>query len=156
MSLQADLPATQVVHQNWLRAMHLIGGKRLEKDATREGPINIIRRGFRVSDVESFAKRTHLTKSYLIRAMQLSTSTFTRKAKDDGLLSAQASDRLFRLARIIVRAVEVFELDAAALDWLSTPNQALGGLRPYDLLDTDAGTEAVEDLLGRIEYGSYS
>lgn len=156
MSLQAESLATQVVHQSWLRAMYLIGGKRLEKDASREGPINIIRRGFRVSDVESFAKRTHLKRSYLIQAMQLSTSTYTRKAKDDGRLSAQASDRLFRLARVIVRASGVFESDATALDWLATPNQALGGIRPHELLDTDAGTEAVEDLLGRIEYGSYS
>jgi putative toxin-antitoxin system antitoxin component (TIGR02293 family) len=41
-------------------------------------------------------------------------------------------------------------------EWLRTPNRALGGERPLDLLDTDVGAREVEDVLGRIAYGVYS
>ena len=43
-----------------------------------------------------------------------------------------------------------------AVGWLRTPNRALGGERPLDQLDTDLGSRAVEDILGRIAYGVYS
>jgi uncharacterized protein (DUF2384 family) len=32
----------------------------------------------------------------------------------------------------------------------------LGGTKPLELLDTDAGVEQVVDLLNRIDYGVYS
>jgi len=44
----------------------------------------------------------------------------------------------------------------AAIDWLRSRNQALGGATPLSLLDTDAGAEDVMDLLGRIEHGVHS
>jgi putative toxin-antitoxin system antitoxin component (TIGR02293 family) len=40
-----------------------------------------------------------------------------------------------------------------ALQWLRGGQRALGGRAPFELLGTDPGAEAVEDLLGRIEYG---
>jgi putative toxin-antitoxin system antitoxin component (TIGR02293 family) len=43
-----------------------------------------------------------------------------------------------------------------AIEWLGTPNRALGGERPLDQLDTDTGAHMVEDILGRIAYGVYS
>jgi len=35
-------------------------------------------------------------------------------------------------------------------------NRALGGRVPLHLLDSDAGAQAVERVLGRIEHGVYS
>ena len=61
-----------------------------------------------------------------------------------------------RLARIYVKAVELIGDEAKAAQWLLTPNRALGGKRPMDQLNTDLGTRAVEDVLGRIAYGVYS
>jgi hypothetical protein len=43
-----------------------------------------------------------------------------------------------------------------AIEWLNTPNRALGGERPLDQLDTDTGARMVEDTPGRIAYGVYS
>jgi uncharacterized protein (DUF2384 family) len=39
---------------------------------------------------------------------------------------------------------------------LRRPNRSLNGRAPIDLLDTDAGTQQVAELLDRIEYGVYS
>jgi putative toxin-antitoxin system antitoxin component (TIGR02293 family) len=66
------------------------------------------------------------------------------------------SDRAFRLARILAHAVEVFESIERARDWLKSENRALDGQPPFELLDTDAGAQEVDDVLGRIEHGIFS
>jgi putative toxin-antitoxin system antitoxin component (TIGR02293 family) len=43
-----------------------------------------------------------------------------------------------------------------AVEWLHTPNRALGGEKPLDQLHTNACARTVEDILGRIAYGVYS
>jgi putative toxin-antitoxin system antitoxin component (TIGR02293 family) len=69
--------------------------------------------------------------------------------------NAIESDRLNRLAKIEARAVEVFEDEEIAANWLKAPNRVLGE-KPISLLDTEAGTDMVERVLTRIEYGVYS
>jgi putative toxin-antitoxin system antitoxin component (TIGR02293 family) len=60
------------------------------------------------------------------------------------------------MARVYANAVEMIGDREKAIEWLHTPNRALGGERPLDQLDTDTGTRIVEDILGRIAYGVYS
>jgi len=43
-----------------------------------------------------------------------------------------------------------------ALNWLQSPNAALGGVTPLSLLDTDIGADGVLDTLGRIEHGVFA
>jgi len=43
-----------------------------------------------------------------------------------------------------------------ATEWMSSRCKALGNVKPLDLLKTDEGTSAVEDIIIRIEYGGYS
>jgi len=40
--------------------------------------------------------------------------------------------------------------------WLKMPAKALGGKTPLEYADTEPGTQEVEDLLVRIEYGVFS
>jgi putative toxin-antitoxin system antitoxin component (TIGR02293 family) len=58
--------------------------------------------------------------------------------------------------RIHEYATEVFEDPNIAWDWLKQPNRALGGAIPLQLLATNEGTEQVETILDRIDYGVYS
>lgn len=69
------------------------------------------------------------------------------------VLKPAESDRLARLARLVVRAEEAFGNADKAHRWLMKPSRALGGAVPFELLDSDAGTVAVERELGRIEHG---
>lgn len=71
-------------------------------------------------------------------------------------LKPAESDRLARLARLMVRAEQAIGNPEKAHRWLMKPNRALGGQVPLKLLDSDAGASAVEQVLGRIEYGVYS
>ena len=40
--------------------------------------------------------------------------------------------------------------------WLETPNVALGSNKPKDLLDSNFGTQLVNDELDRIEHGIFA
>ena len=82
--------------------------------------------------------------------------TLQRKRATDARLSADESDRLARLARILVRAEAALGARDKAVRWLQRENRALGGRVPLSLLHSDAGAVAVERILGRIEHGVYS
>ena len=82
--------------------------------------------------------------------------TLQRKRSEKLALSSDESDRLARLARLVVRAEEALGDRERAHRWLAKENRALGGRRPISLLDSDAGSLAVERVLGRLEHGVYS
>ena len=67
-----------------------------------------------------------------------------------------ASDRLYRVASTLFQAVEVLGSIDKARVWFKSPNRALGGKMPLDLLDTDIGTRQVEEVLLRLNYGIFS
>lgn len=71
-------------------------------------------------------------------------------------LSPVESDRVYRFARIVALAGDVFEDKDEALEWLKSPQYGLGGRIPFDMLQTDAGSREVEELLIRIDYGVIS
>ena len=70
-----------------------------------------------------------------------------------GTLTAEQSDRLLRVARVLAAAEETFGNRDNAAAWLRRPTQVLAGESPIDLLDTDEGAREVETLLGRIGHG---
>lgn len=72
------------------------------------------------------------------------------------MLSPEESAKFVRFARVVERAETVFEEPGGALDWLQSPNAALGGVTPLSLLDTDIGADSVLDTLGRIEHGVFA
>jgi putative toxin-antitoxin system antitoxin component (TIGR02293 family) len=61
-----------------------------------------------------------------------------------------------RLARIIALAKHYLGDTHAANRWLKRPNAALGGKTPLELMDTEPGARAMENVLGRIAYGGIS
>jgi putative toxin-antitoxin system antitoxin component (TIGR02293 family) len=82
-----------------------------------------------------------------------SARTLQRKRAAHTRLSADESDRLTRLARVMVRAEEALGQRQKAHRWLGAENVALGGAMPLALLASDAGAQLVEQLLGQIEHG---
>ncbi|PPE72736.1 hypothetical protein C3942_16945 [Solimonas fluminis] len=53
----------------------------------------------------------------------------------------------------LAEALNVFEDAQYAARWLETPNVALGGAAPRDLLDTESGWQVVKRALAAVEYG---
>jgi len=83
------------------------------------------------------------------------TGRTAQRRRQSGVLSAEESDRLYRLARVFEKAAEVFGSETSAASWLREPRAFFQGISPLALLGTDAGTQEVENEIGRIEYGVY-
>jgi putative toxin-antitoxin system antitoxin component (TIGR02293 family) len=116
----------------------------------------LVRRGLPVGSVSALAEKLHVGNNVLSRKLGIPQRTLTRRLSHASLLTPAESDRTVRIARIYANAVEMIGDEEKAIEWLNTPNRALGGERPLDQLDTDTGARMVEDILGRIAYGVYS
>ncbi|MGH7719205.1 MAG: antitoxin Xre/MbcA/ParS toxin-binding domain-containing protein [Gemmatimonadaceae bacterium] len=67
-------------------------------------------------------------------------------------LTAEESARLERLARVAALAEHVWEDEALAHEFLTSPQPQLGHERPVDLARSDLGAREVEELLLKLEY----
>jgi putative toxin-antitoxin system antitoxin component (TIGR02293 family) len=117
--------------------------------------IALVRHGISAGSVDAVVRVMGIGQSELSRALDIPERTLARRKKE-GVLSADESGKMVRLAQVIERAVEVFEDEQAALSWLKNPNAALGGSSPLSLLDTELGSLAVSNTLGRIEHGVFA
>ncbi len=140
-----------------MTAERLLGGIAVLKRQPRSllDWVTLVRQGLPTSVVDEVTKAVQLTQAELSAALGIPERTLIRRKKE-GVLSPEESTKLLRLARVMQRAVEVFEDPESAIDWLKTANRSLGGFSPLALLDTDIGTESVLDTLGRIEHGVFA
>jgi putative toxin-antitoxin system antitoxin component (TIGR02293 family) len=78
-----------------------------------------------------------------------------RKAGAGRRLSPQESDRVARMASLWAFALDVWQSPQAAQRFLGEPHPLLGGKIPYEVaVETEIGARTVEELLGRLKYGS--
>lgn len=116
----------------------------------------LVGQGLPARSVTFLAHRLEITNSLLSQKLGIPQRTLTRRLSQHSRLTAAESDRTVRLARVYANAVKMIGDERKAVEWLQTPNRALGGEKPLDRLDTDLGARAIEDILGRIAYGVYS
>ena len=112
-----------------------------------------VREGLAYSSWERFLETTGLAKERASHFVQITLRTLARR-KEAGRLHPDESDRLVRAARIFSQAVGLFGGDQqGARQWLTVPQQALGGSTPWDYASTEIGAREVESLIGRLEHG---
>jgi putative toxin-antitoxin system antitoxin component (TIGR02293 family) len=114
-----------------------------------------IREGFPQKVVGSLMSSAGLTLKELSATLDLSPRSLQRR-RTQGRLARYESDRLYRLAHIVALAKRYVGDDETAVRWLRRPNRALGGIVPLELIDTEPGARAVENVLGRIAFGGVS
>lgn len=134
-----------------------LGGKQIfgRSLATDRDLREAIREGFPPAVVERLMRASGLTLRELATALDLSPRSLQRR-RSAGKLARYESDRLYRLARIVVLANEFLGNHERAIHWLKRPNRALGGIAPIAAIDTELGARQVENVLGRIAYGGVS
>ncbi|SCZ66496.1 type II RES/Xre toxin-antitoxin system antitoxin [Thiohalomonas denitrificans] len=126
------------------------------KRSGKEDLVTLVRQGLPLSSVEKIQKTLKFRDvKPVLELMGISVRTYQRRQKEQKHLDSIESDRLYRIAKVETRAAEVFDDEDVAIDWLKSPNRALGAT-PISLLDTEAGQEMVERVLTRIEHGVYS
>ena len=89
-------------------------------------------------------------------ALVIPRRTLERRYESKQPLTVTESDRLLRVVRAVVRAIDALNSVEKAQRWLRTPNRAFRGKQPITLLETDIGARMVERALGRIEHGVHS
>lgn len=115
--------------------------------------VRVLRDGVPVTVFGKLAAEIGTSKTILGKVIGLPSSTLTRR-RQSKRLSPDESDRLYRVASAYRSALQLFEGDRkAAQRWLNAPAKALEGSSPIEYLDTEAGAEAVNALILRLERG---
>lgn len=117
---------------------------------------DMTRQGLPAEIVASLAQDLRLPRSRVAEVLGIPERTLSRRIASGSRLTAEESDRAVRFARVLATAKETLGSMEKAGRWLQMPNRALEDEAPFDLLDTDAGVQSVETILGRIAYGVYS
>lgn len=81
--------------------------------------------------------------------------TLARRIANGEALTVDENDNALRLVEILNHATRVFADKAVAIDWLRTPNRAMGNIVPLDLLESETGARLVEQALHQIDFGIY-
>lgn len=108
--------------------------------------------GVEVAVVRDLVRTSSVTVADLARVIG-PRRTLDRRLKDGTPLSVDESDRFVRFAAVLDLAASIFGGRDLAITWLRDAKRAFDGTAPLDLLRTDAGARAVEELLIRARYG---
>lgn len=117
--------------------------------------MGLVRQGISKTDFEGFKEKAGLDYDQLAATLAVARATLINK-KGVEKFNSTLSEKIVSLADIYSYGYEVFEDIKVFNQWVFRPNLALGGAKPYDLLDNQYGREEVRDLIGRIDYGVYS
>jgi len=117
--------------------------------------IQMIKDGLSKENLLALKDKSGLDYDQLSGVLSVARATLINK-KGDARFSRDLSEKIFSLADIYAYGYQVFENENRFNDWVFAPNHALGGQKPFDLLDSQYGREEIKNLIGRIEYGVYS
>lgn len=114
-----------------------------------------IKKGLSVKAFNRLCKNLNISEKALAKTLNIAISTLARR-KRNGRMTFEESERIYRVARLYDRAVEVFGDKKMSRKWLKEPAWALGDVPPLEFAETELGAQEVDDLLGRIEHGIFT
>lgn len=117
--------------------------------------MKIVRDGVSKTYLTKLKEETALDYDALAQALSVTRSTLINK-KGSQKFSDHVSERIIAVAEIYSFGYEVFDNKEHFNKWMFAPNQALGGIAPFELMDNQFGREEIRNLIGRIAYGVYS
>lgn len=133
----------------------LDSGLKPESKMTAIEKMNISKSGVTKKDLVGLKEKSSLDYDKLAKTLSVTRATLINK-KPAEKFNPSLSERIIGLAEIYSYGFEVFEGKEPFNSWINSPNKALAGKTPYDLLDSQFGREELMSIIGRIEYGVYS
>jgi putative toxin-antitoxin system antitoxin component (TIGR02293 family) len=124
-----------------------------------------IKRGVSANEAKRVIADLRLGQGEALKALKLSQATINRKARSDKPLTPDESERVIGMVKLVgqVQAMvedsgeaEGFDAMAWLSRWLRESIPALGGARPFDLMDTMEGQALVSRTLAQMEGGAYA
>jgi putative toxin-antitoxin system antitoxin component (TIGR02293 family) len=132
-------------------ALALLGVPRHDDDTA----FDHIRRGLPTSVIDRLAEALGIARHELLAVAAIAPATLNRRRRTQPpRLSATDSDRIYRIADVLAKALRLFEGDLdAAREWLTEPAKALGGSPPLERIKAEVGATEVRRLIERLELG---
>jgi len=116
----------------------------------------LVAKGIPTSVLGDMVEQDILTRDEVTRLIVARRTLAHRKRRGEAL-SRDESDRFARVIHLHQLARQTFDGDVEKVSrWLRTPNRALSGEIPLELVVTSPGARLVEDVLLRIEHGVYT
>lgn len=149
-TLQEDLAGEASIHKKLGELLGLKGVVTSEVDL-----IARLEKGLAVGAVRSLQSRGGLSDEELHQLIA-PRRTLNRREAEHQPLSADEADRAIRIARATARAQKVFSAKPDyAREWLRCSQRVLGGRTPLEVLTSEPGARAVDELLIGIEHGMF-
>ena len=115
--------------------------------------VQAIREGYPATMLKAASSFFGVTDARIQGIARVPASTASRLEKNAARIDAAATERVYRMGTVTRMAIEVFEDQAAAIDWMRQPNRAFDDTAPLDLMDTEPGAVAVRQVLNAIATG---
>lgn len=115
--------------------------------------VKVIREGYSARILKSASHFFGVPDARIQHIVHVPASTASRLEKNEAKIDAAATERVYRMGTITRMAIEVFENEGSAIEWMRQPNRALGDAAPLDLMDTEPGAVSVRQVLNAIATG---
>jgi putative toxin-antitoxin system antitoxin component (TIGR02293 family) len=117
--------------------------------------LRAIERGLPFQAFERLQRHVGLEIEQIAALIHIPRRTLTRR-REQGRFLPEESDRLVTAARLLGKALDLFEGDAdATRRWLQSRHKALGGAVALDVAKTEVGAREVETLIDQLEQGIF-
>ena len=110
-------------------------------------PVSMIRKGLPAGLLADGAAFLDLPDARMRSFAGLSVHAAKALSSRNGALDAAASERMWRLAEVMLLARRAFGDDTRAAAWMRAPHPVFGHAAPLDWLDTEPGGAAVRRVL---------
>ncbi|KLN61541.1 hypothetical protein WH96_03970 [Kiloniella spongiae] len=132
----------------------LLGGN-AKAMSTTENALNVIRQGLPVDMIDHAGDVLRVAKGDLVPLIGANLRSIQRKkgGEGGGNLTPQQSEHTLAIMGVLTSATDYFNDREAALEWMKTPQIALGNKSAFSYLDTMAGISFVNDIINRMKYG---
>ncbi|MDP2760760.1 MAG: DUF2384 domain-containing protein [Sideroxyarcus sp.] len=133
--------------------------------ATELERVTIIRQGLPANILVQISSAMDISNDLLFSTLAFPRSTVVRKIQNNEMLSAEQSERVVGLERLVGQVEAMVEqsgnpqgFDAGRWvgDWLQRPLPALGGKKPAEFMDTMEGQNLVARFLAQSQSGAYA
>jgi putative toxin-antitoxin system antitoxin component (TIGR02293 family) len=139
------------------QTLTLLGEKNIaqKKNISEADIVQLIRKGLPYAALDRLKNKLKLSEKEIAAVAHIHPRTLARRKSEKRLLLDE-SDRVYSLASLVTRTIEVLGDEENALVWLRDPNPALGGATPLKYASTAIGAKRVETILAQIEWGDLS
>ena len=117
--------------------------------------IQRVKEGLPVSDIEMLSKKFGVPEDQMASSLKISHETLISRKKE-GRFKPDESERVWRFTTLYIRAEEVLGSREKAMQWFHTPKNRLYGMTPFEIADTEPGSQAIRGLLDLLKSVRFS